>query len=436
MFENVHEIILKVTRDCNLRCTYCYVRDKDRFKGERMSFQVFKRIIDRWIEDHEKSCLKKRNLCIVFHGGEPTLLPHQEMLRFINYARHKIPRVTFGIQTNMTNISPELAVIFQAHNISPGMSIDGWSSRHNKLRFNDKRKKLIENVRMLKKYNIPSGPLMVINSVNIKKTKKNIDKITREFSTKTIKANYAENLSVQAHAAPEVSAQELFENLFLPLITQFQKKYVLAEQNVMDIIESFFSALLFGSPRNFDQEDLSVHCSSKFCAGGTGLVEVDADGTICFCGRWDDVHNSCQLGMVDSIDLWGMSSYRKTFQLHLQKARDIRQKHCDKCSARTICSYGCVAFSYAKYKKVYIREDLVCQYFLKVVEYLQEHAVTILLAFARWKSWEIRKKTKKIYIIRPNQEQSKFNIQNILSIQGLGITKTDKNTDALQVTLC
>jgi len=51
MFENISEVILKVTRDCNLNCQYCYLGDKKQYAGERMSFAVFQKLIDQIYAD-------------------------------------------------------------------------------------------------------------------------------------------------------------------------------------------------------------------------------------------------------------------------------------------------------------------------------------------------------------------------------------------------
>lgn len=61
MFENTSEIILKVTRDCNLRCAYCYIKNKDQYKNERMSLETFKNIIDRVASDKQKTSVAQNS---------------------------------------------------------------------------------------------------------------------------------------------------------------------------------------------------------------------------------------------------------------------------------------------------------------------------------------------------------------------------------------
>ena len=64
MFEIPGTIILKVTRDCNLRCDYCYVRNKDSYKGEKIDFDLFKTIIQKIIIG--KTLSGDKNINLVF----------------------------------------------------------------------------------------------------------------------------------------------------------------------------------------------------------------------------------------------------------------------------------------------------------------------------------------------------------------------------------
>ena len=436
MFENVREIILKVTRDCNLRCKYCYVRDKERFRGERMSFPVFKQIIERYITDREKSLSgKQQELRLIFHGGEPTLLDIKEFVRFLNYAKRRIPYIRFGMQTNLTNISAELAIILQQYEISPGISIDGWGPRLNRLRLGKKSAGLAKNVRLLNQYRVNCGTLMVLTKENIRRAKHNIDNILKNFpAQKTIKANYVENIYTPEPAYPEVTAEELFKNLFLPLLKDFLKKGRLAEANLWSILTRFFQTALFGASNDPDKDQVLGHCNVKFCAGGNKIAETDAEGTVCFCGRWDDTHEICRLGSVRDADLWGLNSYYKSFVLQKTKAAYVRRLHCDACPAGTICDYGCLAFAYAKYRRLRIREDLVCAYYLKIAAYLQKNAAVLLQVYARSQNWTLQKE-KEFFLLQLPPGYPEFNSDTIAAFPGWSVPDTAEQ-NLLKVKLC
>ena len=50
MFRFTDLIIFRMTRDCNLNCKYCFMQNKEDFKGERIDFELFKKIINRITE--------------------------------------------------------------------------------------------------------------------------------------------------------------------------------------------------------------------------------------------------------------------------------------------------------------------------------------------------------------------------------------------------
>ena len=120
MFQNANQVILKVTKGCNLRCKYCYVADKDKYENEYMSFDTFKKVVDKIIFDKSKSS-NDRSIDITFHGGEPTKIDKKTFYNMCEYAQYKMTiyniGVKFSIQTNLTLIDEEWCNIFSKFNI-------------------------------------------------------------------------------------------------------------------------------------------------------------------------------------------------------------------------------------------------------------------------------------------------------------------------------
>lgn len=117
--------IMKATRLCNLRCTYCHSwRDGP---NQRMTFPVLARAI--------RSALQPgmRHVDFVWHGGEPTTLP----LEFFRKAlwlqeRFRSPgqAIENSIQTNGTRLTPEWLDFLREHRFSVGVSLDGPPEVH------------------------------------------------------------------------------------------------------------------------------------------------------------------------------------------------------------------------------------------------------------------------------------------------------------------
>ena len=78
-------MVVKVTRDCNLRCKYCYIENKDAFKNEVMSFEVFKTLVDRICLDKKKTSDEFKRFSFIFHGGEPTIIGYENLNKFCHY---------------------------------------------------------------------------------------------------------------------------------------------------------------------------------------------------------------------------------------------------------------------------------------------------------------------------------------------------------------
>ena len=399
MFENISEIILKVTRDCNLRCEYCYVKNKDNYKNERMSFEIFQTIIERIVSDKEKNirALKNTNVQIIFHGGEPTLMPIETLEQFIDYAQKRLPGVSFGMQTNMTNLNEPWLAFFKKHNLRPGVSIDGWSAADNTLRSKDAE--LITKLDLLNAAGIGYGPLMVLTKNNIKKFYPNACTIIKHAQVNRIKANYAENTQNPKRDKTEVSAHDLFKYVFSPVMQHFFKTQHCIEENVLHFIRSYIETLVFIPISH--KKSCHSNCLAKFCGGGNNVIEIDADGFACFCGRWADVQPINTLGTITDPDLFGLSSYLQGLKIHILKAKEIRHKKCDTCFAQHLCTYSCAAFAYDKYGKIHIREDLVCTYVKQIMKFFNKHHYELLIHYVKSNPWEIREDKQAYYLNLP-----------------------------------
>ncbi len=128
-------LCLNVTYDCNLRCKYCYYNDGNPFHGSKihMSENVAKKAVDFLIKESED----KKNLLIDFFGGEP-LLKFDLIKTVVKYAKVKAQqankRVAFGITTNGTLLTKNVAKYLAENKIGVQISIDGNRVMHNRAR--------------------------------------------------------------------------------------------------------------------------------------------------------------------------------------------------------------------------------------------------------------------------------------------------------------
>src|SRR3989344_6094609 len=93
-------VVIKPTRDCNLRCKYCSVGDPDKVY---MSYETAKATIEKIVQRQPGSSTK-----FIWHGGEP-LLPGIEFYDHVvsveSSLRGEGYRIDNVVQTNGTLIN-------------------------------------------------------------------------------------------------------------------------------------------------------------------------------------------------------------------------------------------------------------------------------------------------------------------------------------------
>src|SRR5271154_1121486 len=98
-------LIVKATRLCNLRCTYCH--DWAVGPDQTMAFDVLAHMTAAALQDPEHGTVD-----FIWHGGETTLLPisfYQRAMALQARFRRRGQTVHNIIQTNCTRLTPEWA---------------------------------------------------------------------------------------------------------------------------------------------------------------------------------------------------------------------------------------------------------------------------------------------------------------------------------------
>lgn len=111
-------VMLVPTLGCPSDCEYCWSSEEG---SPVMSVDIIKETVE-WLKD-----FRKEPVTFTFHGGEPLLAGYgffQEALPLLaKELAHLKP--AFALQTNLWNMTPELARLFKEYNIPIGSSLDG-----------------------------------------------------------------------------------------------------------------------------------------------------------------------------------------------------------------------------------------------------------------------------------------------------------------------
>ncbi len=129
------QLILQVTQQCNLRCSYCTysgIYEGNRtHSSNRMNFETAKKAIDFFF-DHNIDSAK---VPVGFYGGEP-LLEFDLIVQCVEYIEEKMEGkdIQFGLTTNGTLLQGERARFLVEHNFDISISLDGSQKEHDACR--------------------------------------------------------------------------------------------------------------------------------------------------------------------------------------------------------------------------------------------------------------------------------------------------------------
>ncbi len=156
-------LIAKLTRHCNLRCTYC--NDWREGPGHSMPVLVQAAMLRRAAEDAEVGAVR-----IVWHGGEPALLGVRRSLAFLwLQARLRRPgqAIANSVQTNAVALPQAMVDLWHAFGMRVSVSLDGTRAVHDRQRLTRRGggsfDAVAAGIAVLQKAGIFSGALVVVS---------------------------------------------------------------------------------------------------------------------------------------------------------------------------------------------------------------------------------------------------------------------------------
>ncbi len=125
--------VVKVSKLCNLRCRYCYEWEELSSRA-RMSFELWEQLLHsvRHYHDRQEARLgRKLETRIIWHGGEPSLLPLSYFERVLELQdkilggkRLRSGAIRNTLQTNLYSLPDEKLEFFARREILLGVSLD------------------------------------------------------------------------------------------------------------------------------------------------------------------------------------------------------------------------------------------------------------------------------------------------------------------------
>lgn len=164
----VNFVILQPTPFCNISCKYCYL--PHRSSKAKMTFET----IEKTFSGLFGSGWVGEELLVVWHGGEPLVLPVDYYERAFRAIRDLTPagtKVEHGFQTNGVFIDEEWCSFFKKHNANVGVSIDGPEAIHDANRLTRSGKgtfpEVIGGIRCLRRNGVEFTVITVLSAASL-----------------------------------------------------------------------------------------------------------------------------------------------------------------------------------------------------------------------------------------------------------------------------
>lgn len=115
-------ISTKMTRSCNLGCSYCYQNNaRTVFNAKSANDYDIAAMLQGIRDEYEFSGSTQP---VTIHGGEPLLGRKEDVEQLMRISYERVGSVS--IQTNGVLIDDEWIALFRKYNVGVGVSIDGW----------------------------------------------------------------------------------------------------------------------------------------------------------------------------------------------------------------------------------------------------------------------------------------------------------------------
>ena len=308
--------LIKPTHACNMRCKYCFA-EKYGYDLKLLNIETLKKYINLLSKKYDY-------INLVWHGGEPLLVPLDYYEEIYNYCKSVDSKFLFSIQTNGTLLDQDNINFFKKHNTNIGLSFDGLSNDKTRGKTNT----IVDNIKLLQNNGFNPGAVLVVNNNNVKK-------LIKEYEYfKSLNLGMKINPMFNDGAAKHINSFSLDSREYVNNFINFFKywsKDVSCNINVSTCLELVHLVI----------KEKSGVCTFNSCLGK--WLCLDSNGHIYPCDRL--CLDEYDFGYVDTLSSIEEVFYNEKYIKLLQKSIDRRQKCIENCKYFKNCYGGCNANS-------------------------------------------------------------------------------------------
>jgi uncharacterized protein len=331
-------LVLNVTNQCNLACTYCYEFGSDKIatpagKPKYMTLETAKASIDFLLD----SSGTREAVHVTFFGGE-TLMNFKLLREVVAYANDQAAacgrRITFSLTTNGTLLTDEIIDFLSDNAVGVTVSMDGPAELQDKRRV----------------YKNGKGSYAVIEPrlrALIARHK------TRAITARvTLTEGVTDVVRIYRHLKDDIGFHEVG---FAPVTASDNQAYSLDGDGMETVLGGFHALAdewlehaLRGEMHGFTNvsetigELISGTNKSHPCGAGLGLLGVSPSGDLSPCHRFTDADTHTLGNLATGLD----QDKREDF---LSRGHVGAKYECQTCWARPLCAGGCHHEAFVRY---------------------------------------------------------------------------------------
>jgi len=309
-------VMLIPTLGCPSNCNYCWSSEEN---SPIMDIKIIEEVVE-WLKN-----FRDEPITFTFHGGEPLLAGYeffQEALTLLTEGLKNL-KPALAIQTNLWNLTPELAQLLKKYDIPVGSSLDGPLKLNDLQRGEGYYEKTMQGYKIAKEYNLKISFICTFTSYSI------------NFKEDIFNFFLENNLNLKLHPAlPSIRDENPMKWSLTPedygkLLIYLLDKYL---ENI-DKIEL----------KNIDHLCKCVFtrrgtvCTFVDCMGDT--FAVGPDGSIYPCYRFVGMPEWVMGDVIDHPTIEDLSK-SAPWKL-LQEYKEYVDRACKKCTYIKFCRGGC-----------------------------------------------------------------------------------------------
>lgn len=308
--------MLVPTLGCPSNCEYCWSSEES---SPIMDVSIIREVVE-WLKD-----FRNEPVTFTFHGGEPLLAGYEFFKESLPLLADGLAHLkpAFAIQTNLWNLTPELAELFKEYEIPIGSSLDGPEELNDLQRGTGYYQKTMRGYEIAKDHDLQVSFISTFTSYSV------------QYKEDIFNFFLENGLNLKLHPAlpslrdrnPEkwaLSPEEYGELLIYLLDEYLENMDQIELKNIDHLAKCVFTRR-------------GVVCTFVDCMGDT--FAVGPDGSIYPCYRFVGMPEYVMGNVVDHPSMEDLAQ-SDSWKL-LQDFKDYVDSECKKCNYIKFCRGGC-----------------------------------------------------------------------------------------------